>query len=68
MRKTIGIINMILGAIIAISGSALSVMYLLTDGSKVHYFILYLILWLGLGVLLFLIGNNFRKSGNRRES
>ncbi len=53
---------MILGAIIAISGTALSVMYLLTEGSKVHYFILYLVLWLGLGVLLFLIGNNFRKS------
>ncbi len=65
MRKTIGIINMILGAVIAVGGAILSFKYNSLENSETHKFILYLVVWVGLGVLLFLIGNNFRKPRKR---
>ena len=66
MRKTIGIINMVLGAVIAVGGAVLSFMYNSRVGSETHKFILYLILWIGMGVLLFLIGYNFKNGGNKK--
>ena len=66
MRKTIGMINMVLGAVIAVGGAVMSFMYNSRPGSETHKFILYLVLWVGLGLLLFLIGNNFRKPRNNK--
>ena len=60
MRKTVGIINMVLGVIIAAVGIYLCVKYL-SMGGETWRFILYLVLYVGFGVLLFLIGNAVRK-------
>ena len=58
---------MVLGVVIAVGGAVLSFKYNSLPNSETHKFILYLVLWVGLGLLLFLIGNNFRKPRNHKK-